>query len=183
MSNIWFTSDFHFNHSKDFIYKARGFDSVKEMNKHIIVRYNSSIQPEDTIYILGDIMMGTDYDSIDKILRLLKGHKILIIGNHDTDKRIDFFREGKYFEDIQFGARIKKGKKTFLLTHYPMLIENITKDGVYNLHGHTHSTSIFSDIPKCINVAVDAWNCYPANIDVVNDLIKGGTNNEKQIRH
>ena len=28
---IWLTSDWHFNHNREFIYKARGFDSVEAM--------------------------------------------------------------------------------------------------------------------------------------------------------
>lgn len=31
MSNIFITSDLHFNHNKDFIWKKRGFSNVNEM--------------------------------------------------------------------------------------------------------------------------------------------------------
>ena len=30
---IWFTSDTHFFHNKNFVYEPRGFTSVEEMNK------------------------------------------------------------------------------------------------------------------------------------------------------
>ena len=35
MSKIWFTSDLHFCHDRDFIYGPRGFKSVQEMNEAI----------------------------------------------------------------------------------------------------------------------------------------------------
>ena len=33
MSNIFVTSDMHFGHDREFIWKARGFTSLQEMNE------------------------------------------------------------------------------------------------------------------------------------------------------
>ena len=41
MSNIWLISDTHFNHNKEFVWKARGFNSVEEMNETIIKNVNT----------------------------------------------------------------------------------------------------------------------------------------------
>ena len=49
MPNIWFTSDLHFNHDKEFVWKVRGFENVEQMNEAIISRFNSRVQPEDTV--------------------------------------------------------------------------------------------------------------------------------------
>ena len=51
---IWFTSDLHFNHDKEFLYKPRGFHNVIEMNESIIEVYNKFISKDDIVYILGD---------------------------------------------------------------------------------------------------------------------------------
>ena len=40
MSNIFITSDLHFNHDKDFIWKERGFSNVNEMNEAIVKNWN-----------------------------------------------------------------------------------------------------------------------------------------------
>ena len=32
MGKIFLTSDTHFNHNKDFVYAARGFKTIEEMN-------------------------------------------------------------------------------------------------------------------------------------------------------
>ena len=58
MANIWFTSDLHFGHDREFVWKARGFENIEDMNKAIVERFNSKVQPEDTVYILGDSMLG-----------------------------------------------------------------------------------------------------------------------------
>lgn len=55
---IFLTSDLHFLHDREFIWKARGFNSVDEMNEETIRRFNEVVNPEDTVYILGDIALG-----------------------------------------------------------------------------------------------------------------------------
>lgn len=35
---IWLTSDTHFNHDKDFIWKPRGFQNVQDMNEAILTK-------------------------------------------------------------------------------------------------------------------------------------------------
>lgn len=55
---IWLSSDYHLNHDKEFIWKARGFKSVEEMNEAIITRNNELVSPEDTLIICGDLMLG-----------------------------------------------------------------------------------------------------------------------------
>lgn len=55
---IYFTSDWHIGHDKDFIWRPRGFNNVTEMNNTLIKNCNSVIQPEDTLFILGDLALG-----------------------------------------------------------------------------------------------------------------------------
>lgn len=61
---ILITSDLHFNHDKDFIYGPRGYSTVKEMNEDIVKKWNMTIDNKDTIYVLGDIMMGKDIETV-----------------------------------------------------------------------------------------------------------------------
>ena len=51
MSKIWFTSDLHFSHDRDFVWQERGFNSIQEMNEKIIENFNSVIEPDDILYI------------------------------------------------------------------------------------------------------------------------------------
>ena len=86
---IYLTSDLHFFHDRGFIYEPRGFKSVHEMNDAIIENYNKVVNPEDDVYILGDLLLGGP-GSLDKGLKLigeLNGNLHLVRGNHDTDTR------------------------------------------------------------------------------------------------
>ena len=46
---IWFTSDLHLGHDKDFVVQARGFETVEEMNAEIIRRWNERVYPDDDV--------------------------------------------------------------------------------------------------------------------------------------
>ena len=58
---IYFTSDLHFYHDKDFIWQARGFKSIDEMNAEIVRRWNKIITADDYVYILGDLTLDKAY--------------------------------------------------------------------------------------------------------------------------
>lgn len=174
MSNIWTVSDHHFNHDKDFIWMARGFSSVEEMNEILIERYNSKVKDEDTVYILGDCIMGQLEEGI-KYLKRLKGKKYLAFGNHDIDNKIKEFAKENIFEDIQMGYRLKIKKRNIIATHYPTLVTNFKENRVINLFGHTHQTRRFyydenDNINlNMYNVGVDCHCGFPVNLE---DILK-----------
>lgn len=92
---IFLTSDWHFNHSKEFIYKPRGFDSAEEMNSALVERHNSLVTSEDDVYILGDLCLG-GAESLEKnreLISSMNGKLHVVFGNHDTPKRRQMYAE------------------------------------------------------------------------------------------
>ena len=172
---IWLTSDLHLGHDREFIWKARNFESVKDMNKQIISHWNTLVKPEDEVYILGDLMLGNNVKGMWAIAEL-NGRLHLIRGNHDTDTRIGLFKSCGQFIEICDAKYLKYNKYHFYLTHYPCLTGNIEKESLtqmtLNLHGHTHSQKkFFYDLPYCYNIGMDAHNCVPVSIDeIINDM-------------
>jgi len=166
MANIWFTSDLHFGHDREFVWKARGFENVEDMNWAIVNRFNSKVQPEDTVYILGDLMLG-DNAAGEHYLSQLNGKKIIILGNHDTSSRIKVYE--KYADEIVYSKVIKYKKKSIYLSHYQTLTGNFDDNVghcVLNFHGHTHQTENFTENCRYMyHVGVDSHDCYPVHID------------------
>lgn len=168
---IWFTSDLHFNHDKDFIVQARGFKSVEEMNKAIIERFNSKVAPEDIVYILGDTIMG-DTAAGEELVKQLNGHKVFLLGNHDTRPREEIYN--KYGVEVYYAKVIKLKKKSFYLSHYPTITANYDEPHpVINLFGHTHqTTNFYNDNPHMYHVGVDSHDCYPVLLEDILESIK-----------
>ena len=170
---IFVTSDLHFNHNKEFLYAPRGFFSAEEMNEAIVIKWNEMVSPEDTVYILGDVGMGKDTAANIELLKSLNGKLYLAIGNHDSDAKIEAYKQANIFEDIQFGYRLKIKKKICVLTHYPTIVANDGDAPTINLYGHTHQTNKFyEDRPYMFHCGMDSNNCYPVSIDDIIDQCK-----------
>ena len=169
---IYFSSDLHFNHDKEFIWEDRGYRSVTEMNNDIIHKWNSVITDDDIVYLLGDVMLN-DFNAGLECLMKLKGHIHIIRGNHDTDKRVEFYYTCPNIEDIKYADMIKDGKYKFYLSHYPTMVANFDDvKKLWNLSGHTHTADRFAlKQHQIYNVGVDAHNGYPVNLDeIIEDI-------------
>ena len=82
---IYFSSDYHFNHNREFIYQARGFPNIEEMNEAIVQRHNEIVKPEDIIYVLGDLCLGGGSEEAlqknKELIERLNGTLYIIRGN------------------------------------------------------------------------------------------------------
>lgn len=171
---IYVTSDLHLCHDKDFVYLPRGFSSVKDMSETIVHRWNAIIAPQDTVYLLGDVMLYDDDMGIE-YLKSLNGNIYIICGNHDTLERQKKFVKCPNVMGVSYADCIRYGNYRFYMSHYPTITSNIKKDlnKVFNLHGHTHSPFKFNDVyPYMYNVSMDAHYCVPVSIVKIIEDIK-----------
>lgn len=161
--NIWFTSDLHFGHDRQFLFAPRGFTNIRAMNEEVLKNFNMCVQPEDEVYILGDLTLGNLEEGAE-YLRQLNGHIHVIRGNHDTDRRVEFYESLGW--DVHDALRVRWGKYTFFLCHYPVDTFNNDKylsNTTLSISGHTHSKEIWNNC-NSFNVCLDAHNNYPVNI-------------------
>ena len=170
-SKIWFTSDFHFGHDKDFLYGPRGFHYSWEHDYTILGDWNAIVNENDEVYILGDLMLGNN-DYGRHMIEQLNGIKHIIIGNHDTANRIEMYKDMNVAE-VTYATQIRYKGYNFFLCHYPTMIDSIYRGRTnFNLHGHTHSPDKFQFIEHCCyNVALDAHHNRPVEInDIIADI-------------
>ena len=119
---IYFTSDLHLGHDQEFIWGARGFKSVEEMNEGIISRWNSRITDEDDVYVLGDLVMG-GVENVEKLKRL-NGKLHIIFGNHDGPKKREAYAELDNVVECGWANMLKYKKYNFYISHYPTITSN-----------------------------------------------------------
>ena len=168
---IFFSSDWHIGHNKDFLFRPRGFQSIEEHDEAIIKNCNEIVKPDDELWILGDLALGFK-EEWEKWIPVLKCKNVYyLIGNHDTVNKCNSYNEyglicKGYANVIKYSKRL-----SFYLSHYPTLTGNFDFDDhpVWNLSGHTHSKGKFApneDVP-IYNVSVDAHDNYPVSIDQI----------------
>lgn len=160
------------SHNREFIYGPRGFNSVYEMNEEIIRRWNEVVDIDEDVYVLGDIMLN-DNDLGGKCVKQLKGRIHIVLGNHDTEARVDLYKTFYNVVEVKDVIRgFKYNGYHFYLSHYPTLTGNLEKESLkqmtLNIYGHTHQKeNFYEDRPYMYHVGVDSHNCYPVSIDQI----------------
>ena len=172
---IFFTSDLHLWHDRGFIYRPRGFENIDDMNRVILENWHNTIQPDDEVYLLGDVALGTDYDLIRETVGKLPGKIHIIIGNHDTDKKIEIYESLPNVVEVVYATIVIIGKYSFYLSHYQTKtasLETRPEHALYNIHGHIHTKDkFFQDNPYFYNVSCDSQNCMPVKAeDMIADI-------------
>lgn len=183
---IYMSSDFHFQHHRDFIYGPRGFESAEEMNETILKNFNEILRPDDTLYVLGDICLGGgSYENAAKnknLIESLNGNLKIILGNHDTLKRIELYESCRNVEVLGYADMLKYGKYHFYLSHFPTLTSNWDTDKplkqrTINLCGHSHTKNRWQDWDKgpIYHVELDAHANFPVSIEqIIKELKEKG---------
>lgn len=139
---IFVTSDWHFSHDREFVYKPRGFNSVEEMNIALVERHNSIVTPEDDVYVLGDLCLG-GADSLERnkeFISSMNGKLHIAFGNHCTDSRKKMYAELPNVVETAWAIALKYRKYHFYMSHFPTLTGNLEKESlkqmIINLYGH-----------------------------------------------
>ncbi len=155
----WFTADPHFGHANIIKYCKRPFAHVGEMDTVLTAEWNRVVQPNDTIYILGDMTFMRPDDAIAQIKRL-NGKKILISGNHDAYSLKDArFRGCFEFTTPALEAKFddpecKGGSRPDTMYHYCQRVWNKRHHGAFHAYGHSHAT--LPRFRSCLDVGVDS---------------------------
>jgi len=159
MSRRFVTSDHHFGDKKIIGYENRPFQSVEHMNLDLIGRWNSVVGKHDTVIHLGDFSFLPKKETKD-ILARLNGRKVLILGNHDRGRSVNWWREVGFDQAYEYPI-ILDG--FYILSHEPVYVsENMP---YVNVHGHTHNKRI--DHQQIINVSVECTDYKPVLWDSI----------------
>jgi calcineurin-like phosphoesterase family protein len=153
------------------------------MNSFIISRNNQYVQPSDTLYILGDVIVRPEtiskaafaaelFSYMNATVGLLSGHKQLILGNHDYEYRDNPDFTG-FFESVQESKTFLLQKRWIQLYHYPVLNWYRRNKGGIHIYGHMHDETVCRDYeimaaqPHAFNVSVEVTGYRPVSFDEI----------------
>lgn len=144
---VFLYSDPHFDEDED----LRQAYPERPSSEEQVKRINSKVGKIDHIIFLGDI-------GNSKWIEKIRGHKWLIMGNHD--KGLSNYTQ--YFDRIYEGPLMISEK--IILSHEPLNI-----DWAFNIFGHCHDLSNY--ISGGLNVCADVIDYTPINF---NQFLKSG---------
>lgn len=168
------------------------------MHQVLVNNYNSVATDHTLCYFLGDMgLCGSD--TMTKVIRQLKGTKVLILGNHDK-KHNAMYNIG--FDVVLNAARLQICGQPVTMSHCPLLgvyrentegmrgvtsSENwhgesrdsrkpftVTNEGQFHLSGHIHSPNggkSRRELHRQYDVGVDANNYRPVSISQIESWI------------
>ena len=160
MSNIFFTSDTHWDHANisgknESKWKEgyRHYSSLDEMNKDLVSNINKLVKYDDVLYHLGDWSFG-GIDNIWKFRKQIVCDNIhLILGNHDhhieenkllsnpdKNSHITELHSKNLFSSVSHYKEVKINGRIFVLSHYGHRIWHGSHKGWIHLYGHSHDS-------------------------------------------
>jgi calcineurin-like phosphoesterase family protein len=148
------------------------------MNETLIANWNSVVKPEDTVYHLGDFIMGLA-DNTASILHRLNGHIHLVRGNHDTLRKLAIYEQYPEKITVHDVAYLPYKGLYFVMCHFPLeneaFYDMVVRDNseVVLCHGHVHNHEPFyNTLTHTFNLSVDVTNFTPVALDNIYEIVK-----------
>lgn len=186
VQNVHFVSDLHMGHDREWLYKARGYNSIQEHDEGIIERWNKQVAPHDVVWSLGDfIFLKGAEERMDKIIRRLNFSTLYIInGNHvagtkqlkEKHGRRYALEDGRIVEFRNDYEEIIVDNRGMVLCHYPIVSFNGQGGGNIHVHGHCHNKLQGTEIgnllykARILDVGIEAFG-RPISFKEVVDIV------------
>lgn len=166
---IWVWSDLHFGHNNIIRFSDRPFPDVDTMNEMLIKNFNDVVSKDDISIWVGDVSFkGTEESK--KIVRRCNGYKILVVGNHDFEKKKGL--RPLAMDEVHIVYNLEMAGTKVAFTHYPM--DNLPIDWV-NVHGHVHVNGHHKDevlSTTHINVNCEFWDYKPIPLETIYNQVE-----------
>lgn len=161
--DLWISTDWHFYKNKD----NTKFKVNPNIDK-ILNNYKKCVKSNDTFIFLGDLYDARtifDMKLVPKIfdIKKLKGHKIMIKGNHDVNTT-------QFYLDLGFDEVYEKTYNigNIVFSHEPV---EVNSDKI-NIHGHIHFSETYwgMEATNHLDAYIEHYNFKPVKInDIINE--------------
>lgn len=133
-----------------------------EMNEALVDRWNETVRPSDTIWLLGDFAFSAKDADLPALFARLHGHKCLVVGNHD-DRNPKVLKLG--WERVERLLAVKALGMRAVACHFPLETWEGAARGYIHVHGHSHGT-LKRKLPRRWDVGVDVQP-RPVSLDAL----------------
>jgi calcineurin-like phosphoesterase family protein len=141
MSRLMITSDLHLGH-KGICKHRTNFSTPEEHDAIIFDNLASSVTKRDTLFLLGDIAFTLDWHQ--RLSDIKCKHKVIILGNHDTDRSVKVFQFAHMYDKVH-GLL---SHRNHWWSHCPIHPQEM-RGRKGNIHGHLHDKLIERPVFEC----------------------------------
>ena len=167
---IW--SDLHLRHANIIRYCSRPFENADAMDRSLMKAWHDHAGDSATVINGGDVALsGRLTGELLKAVKTAPGHKILVAGNHEVDKKSGKIRNHGHDEVCPMATF--ETDPPMVLTHVPL---DEIPAGWINLHGHVHNNEERRST-RHINVCVEHTGYRPLAIEdltLLGQVVIGG---------
>lgn len=156
--NIFLTGNQQFGRKGAIKAYNRPFETVDEMNQHLINQWNSVVYDDDLVFVLGNF--AWDPETAEMVFKQLKGTICVLDGEWDratadivnnSNTLIDYINEGIHLIP----------EASLCLSYWPLNEWPGKKRGWTSVIGYPNKKYITSHKKNSLNVACDFWNYKP----------------------
>ena len=139
----FYTADLHLGHHGILRHCAatRPYDTVEDMDRAIIANINERLERDDILYVIGDFALAADPAYVRHLFHEIRGRKVLILGNHDMDKKgrvLKTLRELPWDQPPTAALETTDDGCRLYLHHYACRTWPAAHHRSYHLYGHCH---------------------------------------------
>ena len=169
MSKTFVIADTHFGDDNIRKFENRPFDTVIQMTRGLIERWNETVSENDTVYVLGDFCVESEIKTV-LAENKLNGKIILIVGNHDKGFEEEY---RKYGVEVIEHPIILDG--FWILSHEPMYVSEQTPYA--NVFGHVHNNPMYKTVSsRSYCVSAERIGFMPIDFEVVKQAVRDACN-------
>lgn len=132
------TSDLHLGHKNICKYRTQ-FSTEEEHNEVMFDNLASSLNKRDTLFMLGDMAFTLEWHK--KLSEIKCRHKVLILGNHDTDRSVKV----QHFQGMYDKIHSLLSHRNYWFSHCPIHPQEL-RGRLGNIHGHLHGGVVEREI-------------------------------------
>lgn len=163
MSNVLFLGDVHGGHKNITSFRTQ-FKSEEEHFHYVKERYHKKVTKRDKVYFMGDAAFTLE--RLKDISTWTASQKILIVGNHCTDK-LSMKTLCEHFDEVYSFVKYKR----FWLSHCPIHPNELR--GKFNIHGHVHHKNVKdehgNDDKRYFNTSLENIDYEPIDLYKINN--------------
>lgn len=130
MSRLMLAADLHLGHKNITKYRTQ-FSSAEEHHETILDNIKSSVNKADSLWLLGDIAFDKHW--LSRVSEIKCRRKVLILGNHDTDRSIKIRDLVEVYDEVHSLV----SHRNIWFSHCPIHPQEL-RNRDFNIHGHLH---------------------------------------------